>query len=106
LAKHRRPRRRDIAYEALQRALAKDPSKRKKTDGFTPEQRFFISFAQIWRSNIREAEQRRLITVDPHSPGQFRAIGPLVNLQFFYDAFGITFGQPTLRPQEQRAKIW
>ena len=68
-----------IAYEALQRALAKDPAKRKKIDGFTPEQRFFISFAQIWRSNIREAEQRRLITVDPHSPGQFRAIGPLVS---------------------------
>jgi putative endopeptidase len=95
-----------IAYDALQRALAKDPSKRKKIDGFTPEQRFFISFAQIWRSNIREAEQRRLITVDPHSPGQFRAVGPLVNLQLFYDAFGITSGDPMLRPQEQRAKIW
>ena len=95
-----------IAYDALQRALAKDPSRRKKIDGFTPEQRFFISFAQIWRSNIREAEQRRLITVDPHSPGQFRAVGPLVNLQLFYDAFGITSGDPMLRPQEQRAKIW
>ena len=95
-----------IAYDALQRALAKDPARRKKIDGFTPEQRFFISFAQIWRSNIREAEQRRLITVDPHSPGQFRAVGPLVNLQLFYDAFGITSGDPMLRPQGQRAKIW
>jgi putative endopeptidase len=95
-----------IAYDALHRALAKDPSKRKKIDGFTPEQRFFISFAQIWRTNIREAEQRRLITVDPHSPGQFRAVGPLVNLQLFYDAFGIKSGEPMLRPQDQRAKIW
>jgi len=57
-----RHRRVHIAYEALQRALAKDPSKRKDVDGFTPEQRFFISFAQIWRTNIREAEAQRLVT--------------------------------------------
>jgi putative endopeptidase len=78
-----------IAYDALQRSLAKDPSKRKNIDGFTPEQRFFISFAQVWRTNIREAETRRLITVDPHSPGKFRAVGPLVNFQEFFDAFDI-----------------
>ena len=66
-----------IAYDALERALAKDPSKRRTIDGFTPEQRFFISFAQIWRTNIRDAEAQRLVTVDPHSPGQFRAYGPL-----------------------------
>jgi putative endopeptidase len=95
-----------IAYEALQRALAKDPAKRKKIDGFTPEQRFFISLAQIWRTNIREAEARRLVTVDPHSPGQFRAIGPHVNLQQFYDAFDIKAGSPMWRDPDQRAKIW
>jgi putative endopeptidase len=95
-----------IAYEALQRALAKDPSKRKKIDGFTPEQRFFISLAQIWRTNIREAEARRLVTVDPHSPGQFRAIGPHVNLQQFYDAFHIKPGSPMWREPDLRAKIW
>jgi putative endopeptidase len=95
-----------IAYEALERALARKPSQRKKLDGFTPEQRFFISFAQIWRTNIREAEARRLITVDPHSPGQFRAIGPLVNLPTFYKAFRVKSGQPMWRPPEQRAEIW
>jgi putative endopeptidase len=95
-----------IAYEALQRALAKDPSKNKKIDGFTPEQRFFISLAQIWRTNIREAEARRLVTVDPHSPGQFRAIGPHVNLQQFYDAFDIKNGSAMWRDPELRAKIW
>ncbi len=95
-----------IAYEALQRALAKDPSKRKNIDGFTPEQRFFISLAQIWRTNIREAEARRLVTVDPHSPGQFRAIGPHVNLQQFYDAFDIKEGSPMWRAPDLRAKIW
>ena len=95
-----------IAYEAMQRALAKDPSKRKNIDGFTPEQRFFLSLAQLWRTNWREAELRRRITVDPHSPGQFRAIGPHVNLSEFYDAFGIKESAPMWRAPELRAKIW
>ncbi len=95
-----------IAFEALQRDLARDPSKRKLIDGFTPEQRFFLSFSQLWRTNWREAELRRRITIDPHSPGQFRAIGPSVNLQAFFDAFGIKEGAPLWRPPEQRAVIW
>jgi putative endopeptidase len=95
-----------LAYDALQRVLAKDPSKRQKIDGFTPEQRFFISFGQIWRTTIRDAEARRLVTVDPHSPGQFRAYGPLVNFQPFYDAFGIKPGDPIWRAPALRAKIW
>jgi len=96
----------NIAYDAMQRALAKDPSKRKDIDGFTPEQRFFISFAQIWRTNIRPAEARRLVTVDPHSPGQFRSYGPLLNFPPFYEAFGIKQGDPMWRAPEARAKIW
>ena len=95
-----------IAYDALERALAKDPSKRKTIGGFTPEQRFFISFAQIWRTTIRDAEARRLVTVDTHSPGQFRAVGPLENFQEFYDAFGIKPGEPMWRAPELRARIW
>jgi putative endopeptidase len=95
-----------IAFEALQRVLAKDPSKRKKIDGFTPEQRFFLSLSQIWRTNCRDAEMRRLVTVDPHSPGKFRAIGPHVNLQEFYDTFSIGAGAPMWRAPELRAKIW
>jgi len=95
-----------IAYEALQRALAKDPSQRRTIDGFTPEQRFFISFAQIWRTNIRDAEAQRLITVDPHSPGHFRAYGPLLNVAEFYQAFAIKPGSPMWLPLEQRAEIW
>jgi len=95
-----------IAFEALQRALAKDPSKRKSVDGFTPEQRFFLSLSQLWRTNWREAELRRRITVDPHSPGQFRAIGPHVNLQEFYQAFAIKDDAPMWRAPALRAKIW
>jgi putative endopeptidase len=95
-----------IAYEALQRDLARDPTKRKKIDGFTPEQRFFISFAQIWRVNWREAALRQAITVDPHSPGQFRAIGPCVNVESFFDAFNIKEGAPLWRAPDKRAIIW
>lgn len=95
-----------IAYEALQCDLAKHPEKRKKIDGLTPEQRFFISFAQVWRTNIRDAEAQRLLTVDPHSPGQFRAYGPLLNVQAFYDAFKIPSGSPMWLPPDQRAHVW
>jgi putative endopeptidase len=95
-----------IAYEALERALAKDPSKRKTIEGFTPEQRFFISFGQIWRTNVRDAEAQRLITVDPHSPGKFRAYGPLLNVNEFYEAFNIPPGSPMWLPPEKRAVIW
>jgi putative endopeptidase len=95
-----------IAFEALERALAQDPAKRKEIGGLSPEQRFFISLAQVWRIRGREAEIRRRITVDPHSPGQFRAIGPLVNLQQFFDAFGIKPGAPLWRAPDARARIW
>ncbi len=95
-----------IAYEALQRALVQDPAKRKLVDGFTPEQRFFLSLTQLWRTNWREAELRRRVNVDPHSPGQFRAIGAHVNLEEFYQAFRIEPSSPLHRPPGIRAKIW
>ncbi len=95
-----------VAYEALERALAKDPSKRRNTDGFTPEQRYFLSVAQVWRTETREADIVRLITVDVHSPGQFRAYGSSVNMKEFFDAFGITEGEPMWRAPGMRAKIW
>jgi len=95
-----------IAYDALERTLAKDPSQRKTIDGLTPEQRFFISFAQVWRTNIRDAEARRRATVDPHSPGRFRAVGPLVNFGEFFEAFKIKPEDPMWRAPELRAHIW
>jgi len=93
-----------LAYEALQRSLA--GKEKKLIDGLTPEQRFFLSWAQVWRTNMRENALRQQLAVDPHSPGMIRAIGPLVNLQPFYDAFGIREGDPMWRKPEDRAKIW
>jgi putative endopeptidase len=96
----------NLAYDALERLLAQHPERRKLIDGFTPEQRFFLSFAQIWRTEWREAQLHLSIVTDSHSPGQFRAIGPESNMQQFFDAFGIKEGTPMWRPPADRALIW
>jgi putative endopeptidase len=95
-----------IAYEALERALAKDPAKRKMIDGFTPEQRFFLSAAQVWKANIREPLLKQLITANPHSPPAYRVLGPITNLPEFYEAFQIKTNAAMFRAPEQRVKIW
>jgi putative endopeptidase len=96
-----------LAYTALQKALAKNPqAAQQKIDGFTPEQRFFLGFAQIWRNNQREEDLKLRLNTDPHSPGRFRTIGPLSNLVEFQKAFGIPDGSPMVRPADQRANIW
>ena len=76
-----------IAFEALQRRLRKNPELNKKIDGFTPEQRFFLSWAQIWRGNNREPEIRRRISIDPHSPNAFRGSIPVMNHEKFDSSF-------------------
>ncbi|MCL6014891.1 MAG: M13 family metallopeptidase [Candidatus Thermoplasmatota archaeon] len=76
-----------IAFEALQRRLRKNPELNKKIDGFTPEQRFFLSWAQIWRGNNREPEIRRRISIDPHSPNVFRGSIPVMNHEKFDSSF-------------------
>jgi len=96
-----------IAYLAFQKALAKHPEQReKKIDGFTPEQRFFLGFAQIWRANQRDEETRRRLTVDPHSPGRFRCNGPISNMPEFAKAFNLPEDCPMMRPPDQRINIW
>jgi len=96
-----------LAYAALQKALAKHPEERtKKIDGFTPEQRFFLSFAAIWRSKIRDADQKLRLTTDPHSPAQFRVNGPLSDMPEFQQAFNVPGGSPMVRPADKRVNIW
>jgi putative endopeptidase len=93
-----------IAYEALQRSLK--GKARALIDGLTPEQRFFISWAQIWRTKTREDRMKTLVQTDVHSPGEFRAFAPLVNVPQFFEAFGIKEGDAMWRAPELRAKIW
>ncbi|HEV2965474.1 MAG TPA: M13 family metallopeptidase, partial [Chthoniobacterales bacterium] len=96
-----------LAYAALQKALAKNPQPRdQKIDGFTPEQRFFLSFANIWRSKIRDEDQKMRLTTDPHSPAHFRVNGPLSDLPEFQKAFGIPDGSPMVRAADKRVNIW
>jgi len=93
-----------VAYAALQKALAGKP--RAPVDGFTPEQRFFLAWAQIWRQNITEQAQRERIITDSHAPGRWRTNGPLSNMPEFATAFGCKEGDPMVRGEASRASIW
>jgi putative endopeptidase len=93
-----------IAYTALQKELDKRPNLQ-MIDGFTPAQRFFLSWAQVWRRNYRDEALRLQVRTDPHSPAMFRTNGPISNMQEFYDAFNCSSGQ-LVRPVTERAKIW
>ncbi len=95
-----------VAFEALQRRLAADPARRQNVDGLSPEQRFFVAWAQIWRQNLREPELRRRIVTDPHAPGPCRAMGAAVHLAAFFDAFRIPEGSPMWRAGSERVAIW
>jgi putative endopeptidase len=93
-----------VAYAALQKALAGKPHD--AVDGFTPEQRFFLSYARLWRQVVRPAESVRRINTDPHSPGEWRVRGPLSDMPEFEQAFGCGAGSAMMRPLAERVKIW
>ena len=93
-----------VAYAAMQKALAGKP--RKLIDGFTPEQRFFLSYARIWRAMDRPEGLRTRVLTDPHSPAHWRVDGPLSNLKEFRDAWGCKDGDGMVRDAGQRARIW
>jgi predicted metalloendopeptidase len=92
-----------IAYNALQEALHGSFA---QVDGMTPDQRFFGSYATVWRTNYTEAYARLLANVDPHSPARLRANIPLANFPPFAAAFGIEEGAPMAIPAADRARIW
>ena len=96
-----------IAYTALEKALGRAGNQRPgDIDGFTPEQRFFLSWAQVWRNNIRPEMARQRLVTDPHSPGQYRCNGPLSNLPEFQQAFAVPDGSAMVRPAAERVQIW
>jgi putative endopeptidase len=75
-------------------------------DGFSPQQRFFVSWATVWRTNYTDEYARLLVNIDPHSPARFRVNGPLTNLPTFAAAFAVSGGSPMAQPAEKRAHIW
>ena len=94
-----------IAYAALEKALAQK-GRPPLIDGFTPEQRFFLAWAQIWRSNSTPEALRLRINTDPHSPARWRTNGPLSNMPEFAAAWGCKPGDPMVRPDSVRPVIW
>ncbi len=93
-----------MAYYAYQKSL--NGKKSPIMSGFTGEQRFFIAWAQGWKTLMRDAYLKQLIATNPHSPGNFRAFAPLSNMQEFYDAFGVKEGDGMFRPVAKRVNIW
>ena len=95
----------NAAYDGLQLYL-KQNGNPGLIDGYTPEQRLFISWATIWRSKMRDEAIKNQVKTDPHSPGMYRAYVPLTNLDTFYEAFDIKEGDKLYVKPENRVKIW
>jgi putative endopeptidase len=93
------------AYDGLQRSF-KENGRPADIDGFTAEQRFFMSWATVWRTLMREEALRTRIKTDPHSPGMYRATQPLKNIDAFYEAFDIKEGDAMYLAPEKRVRIW
>jgi predicted metalloendopeptidase len=90
-----------VAYQALQKTLR--GREHPLIDGYTPEQRFFLGFANIWCQNVTEQSARQLAQTDPHSPGRFRVEGTVTNMEEFREAFGCRENQPMVRANACRA---
>ena len=94
-----------LAYYALKRSF-EGKEEPKEIDGFTWQQRFFLSWAQVWHNNIKDEELRNRLQTDPHSPARYRINGPLKHLNEFYEAFNIKEGDKMWIPADQRVLIW
>jgi putative endopeptidase len=93
------------AYDALERALARS-GVRTNVGGYTPEQRFFIAYAQSWREHTRPEQLKTRVTVDPHAPAFWRTNGPVSNMPSFAKAFNCKPGDPMVRSPESVPQIW
>jgi len=93
-----------MAYDAFK--LTQQGKGNVKIDGFTPDQRFFLSIARIWRVKTRDAFLRTYVNTNPHSPAMWRVNGPLMNFEPFYQAFNVQPGDKNYKPVDQRVKIW
>jgi putative endopeptidase len=93
------------AYDGLQR-LYNEIGRPEDIDGLTAEQRFFMSWATVWRTKQRDEALRNQVKTDPHTPGRWRATEPLKNIDAFYEAFDIVEGDPMYVAPEDRVRIW
>ena len=94
----------NVAYEAFKKT--KEGQSNKKIDGFTPDQRFFLSWAQVWRGQQRPEAAAQQIVTDPHSPERFRCNAPVTNIDSWYAAFNVQPGDKNYKKPEDRIHIW
>ncbi|MFP5079687.1 M13 family metallopeptidase [Pedobacter sp. JCM 36344] len=94
----------NAAYTAFK--MTKQGQSEEKIDGFTPDQRFFLSWAQVWRGNILPETAAQFIKTDPHSPGPYRTIGAPVNMDAWYKAFSVQPGDKLYKKPEDRIRMW
>ncbi|SHL44668.1 M13 family metallopeptidase [Flavobacterium xanthum] len=95
----------NAAYDGLQMYLKANGTP-ELIDGYTPEQRFFISWATVWRTKMRDEAIKNQVKTDPHSPGMYRAYVPVQNVDAFYDAFDVKSGDGMYIQPDKRVKIW
>ncbi len=93
-----------IAYDAFK--LTEQGKDTTKLDGFTPDQRFFISIAKIWRVKTKDEYMRMYVNTNPHSPAMWRVNGPLMNFTPFYNAFNVQPGDKMYKPESERIVVW
>ena len=93
-----------VSYKAYQNSLQGQPGA--VIDGFTPEQRFFMGWGQVWRIKFRDEALRQQVITGPHSPGMYRVLGTLSNMPQFYDAYNVKPGDGMYRDEKVRVKIW
>ena len=94
----------NVAYEAFK--MTHQGQSNEKMDGFTPDQRFFLGWAQVWRNNTLPQTAAQLLLTDTHSPGEYRTIGPIVNMDAWYKAFNVQPGDKLYKKPEERIVIW
>ena len=93
-----------IAFKAYHRALGGKPAP--VIDGLTGDQRFYLGWSQAWRAKSRDERSLQLLTIDTHSPDQFRANGAAINADGFHESFGTKPGDKMYKPSEARIRIW
>ena len=93
-----------IAYDAFK--MTSQGKSSATIDGYTPDQRFFLSIGRIWRVKTRDAFMLNYVNTNPHSPATWRVNGPLMSFAPFYKAFNVQPGDKNYKPEEQRIKIW
>ncbi len=93
-----------IAYKAYK--LSDEGNSTEKVAGWTGEQLFFVGWSRVWQRKYRDAELVRRLLIDPHSPSQFRANGPVTNIDAFYEAFDVKEGDRLYKPPQERIRIW